>query len=103
MSLALEDFVNDQVQPLGWRAEVYFRKWLRERARCYKIIFFGSKKAITKEAGEEVRLWLTGKLQAHGFPYMERGTWSISNPCPSSTLPAYFKVVGMESESVETR
>jgi hypothetical protein len=97
-SVDLEKFCNRHLESIGWRAEAYFRKYLRDNGRAYKIVFYGSRQAITKEAAEEVRLRLTSELRGNGFPYIARGAWTISNPCPASMLTKYLKFVVAESE-----
>jgi hypothetical protein len=98
ISLDLENFFNRQLESVGWRAEAYFRKCLQDGGRAYKIVFYGNRQAITKEAAEEVRLRLISELGENGFPYIARGAWTISNPCPASMLTKYLKFVVTESE-----
>jgi hypothetical protein len=91
VAMLLEEFINTTIESeTGFRAEVYFHKWLpKNAATSYMIALFGDREPITKEKADTIRLTIKDALKCNNesFPLIDRGSWSISKPRPVSLLP----------------
>jgi hypothetical protein len=104
----LQDFIDNQLKSTGWRAKVYFRRsFVDEESEgtvsSYKIFLFGERSPITREESDRIRLKFQEIMIAQRLPIIQRGVWSISNPCPASLLPCYLAYIGIQERMSETR